>query len=166
MAKKKNEELTGPQKLAAKGFSDAGAGDNAAWVRLKEDAVWVGILMGRFEMRKVGRDGKKRAYFQLRVTQSPFVDDAGKQHPCMGIKRDPETDEFGDDVIPLNPGDLVNIDSRAKLEWTLTPLVNDGKRYEVVVHALAKKPIKGSDNTPWDFDVKKRLISEDEDIPF
>ena len=166
MARKSKAE-NGVSRIKKSGFSQAGAGDNAAWAKVAVGAVWSGELLGRFEMSKVDpRTGKKRYYYQVRIIDAPFVDDAGNESPPMGIKRDPETEEYSDEPTPLEAGDLVNIDSRHKLDTALLPLVNamngKGERFHVIIQAVGKKNLDGG-HTLWDFEILKAPLAEEAD---
>jgi len=150
--------------LAAEGYAPAGAGDNAAWTQMTEGAVWAGELMGCFQMSKPDKSGKRRSYYQLRIGESPFIDSEKREYVPMGIVRDPETEEFGEEPVPLMVGDLVNIDCRYALDQSLQPLcksmTTQGLRFNVIIQALNKKSIGGG-QTLWRFNVLKAPIGDD-----
>lgn len=158
------DKKNGIKALTKDGFTTAGAGENAAWAKMTEGAVWCGELVGSFTMSKPDKSGKKRMYYQLLLTDAPFKDSEGEEHVPMGIVRDPETEEFSEEPIALNVGDLVNIDSRWALDQALLPLVKDmtatGSRYKVIVQALEKKNLDGG-TTMWRFNTLKALLPKD-----
>ncbi len=152
-------------RVAKKGFVKAGAGENAAWAKVDVGALWCGQLMGRFEFSKRdAKTGKIRYFYQLKLTQVPFIDDDGKEHVPFGLVRDPETEEFGEDPVILEEGALVNIDARFKLDQALLALTKETTPYEVVIQALSKKNLDGG-HTMWDFEVLKAPLDGEPDSP-
>lgn len=164
----KNEESTEPQVPQAydkppdlSDFQDVTAARADGWFQPEPGAWLMGRLLGRYEMNQLDANGKKRAFYQIRVTQCSAKMIAGK----------------GDDAkeVPIAKGHIVAFDERKSLE-VLRPYADSDGVYDTFVQSVSKEPIKGTNRTFWRFETKTKTLRPpktpraslptDDDIPF
>lgn len=110
-----------------------------AWFKAAEGSEVTGEMLGRFQ-RPPQRGRPEQHYYQLRVTV-----------PCKGMREQ--------QLIDLDPGELINVDERWGLR-DLRPIAEDRLNRHVVFIRATEQVKLPAGNTVWRFDVGDRIIGQ------
>jgi hypothetical protein len=142
------------------GWQDVSAERSDGWYQPEEGSWFNGILLGRFEMNQLNDDGKRRAFYQVKVRDCSARMMVGK----------------GDDarIENVEKGKILAFDERKAMEVIRPHAESDGQ-YAVFVHCIGKEALDKK-RTFWRFAVKTKTIRApktplrsrevDDDIPF
>lgn len=114
------------------GFQKVSNESSNAWVEKQEGAIVSGELLGRFQLKKAGKDGKIRSYYQVRIDKPVTV--------SRKVEDDTTTEE-------AEIGEIVNVDESAATQC-LAAHVAAGKRVSVWLRYVEKIDI-GDGQTFW-----------------
>ncbi len=149
MAKAKKSVDKGPDRVRSNGKEDIPEGfdeivssaDRAdGWAIKGEGVIVQGRLISRTVMRKVGRDGSRRAFYTL-VLQRDCECTTGKGEEAK--------------QVTLTKGDTVNVDESTALQ-DLEPRTRDGGVYDVWIKYGKQDP----ESQFWPAAIRLRVIKE------
>lgn len=125
------------------GFQKVSNEQSNAWIEKIEGATVEGELLGRFQLKKAGKDGKIRSYYQVKLYKPAQV--------SRKVEDETTTEE-------ATEGEIVNVDESAATQC-LAIHVAAGKRVSVWLRYVEKIDI-GDGQTFWRIVVGVKPITE------
>lgn len=143
MAEKKTKKsaIESPAVEMPTGFQKVNNEQSNAWFKPAEGAIISGELLGRFQMRKTGKDNKIRFFYQVKIDQP------------VSVARKVEGDT---EIETAEIGEIVNVDEKSATEC-LAAHCGPGKRNAVWLCFREKIDLDGG-QTFWRIDVGVRPL--------
>jgi hypothetical protein len=159
MAKRSSKKDKAPDVLAPEGFNiDLTKRMADGWAKKEPGAIVQGRVLGVITTGKDERTGKPNRSIQVRLKKS-----------AMAVIEDPDSEDGEMMEIKLEPGKLINVDETAALD-KVSGYLDKGQAFDIWIYFKGKVPIKGTNRSYWDMDVRLKPLSAEEaaadDVPF